>query len=97
MLGIFYQIFLKKVGSIHAEMMSCITVIDFWLGQIWILIQYWHINALFFRERYAPFVFHLKFFHGCKIARKGSKAEFMQKSVISCISVIDFWRTKEFV
>ena len=33
----------------------------------------------FFRKRYAPFVFHLEFFLKCKIARKRSKAEFMQK------------------
>ena len=34
---------------------------------------------VFFRERYAPFVFHLEFFLKSKITRKGSKAEFMQK------------------
>ena len=32
----------------------------------------------FFRERYAPFVFHLECFVKCKIGLKESKAEFMQ-------------------
>ena len=35
-----------------------------------------------FRERYGPFVFHLEFFLKFKIALKGSKAEFMQKSYL---------------
>ena len=39
-------------------------------------------NLNYFRERYAPFVFHLRFFLKCKTGLKRSKAEFIQKSYL---------------
>ena len=65
--------------------MSCITVIDVWLGQIWTLMQYSQINIHIFTylmERYAAFLLHLEFSLKYKIGLQGVRLNSCKSDVL---------------